>query len=702
MNIARSSSRPFNLKRYFFLLSLILMALVTLGMTLYLRHTSTEQLLQLEQKRASVLAKVIENSLWSSFYSLIEESSGDTDKLIQLSNSSPLRYAVIGLVQNTGVIKIKVYNLDGMVAFSTSAQQVGTNEADNPRFLRARNGETISELTHRESFDAIEEKLVDRDVISTYLPVYGEEGTMEGVFEIYVDATNFVQAIKEQQYWLTIGISILMLLLYLAQLLVVRRAAQILDSQAGALAATNRELDQHVEERTYELSVSNALLQEEIQERRKAEAQLERLARHDPLTGLPNRLMFSELLHAGLADTHLDGHNLTLLFIDLDHFKDVNDTLGHYIGDQLLKAVVTALLAGVRPGDTLTRFGGDEFVCILHDADDITITACANKLLGCFDEPFTIGGNKLHLSASIGICRAPQDGKDVETLVRNADIAMYQAKAAGRNRYEYYTQAMSAAVEERRWLEDHLRRAIENKSITVHFQAKIETNSGRLGGAEALVRWNDAALGLVPPGRFIPIAEETGLIVALGALVLEKTCQQIRAWLDAGFATPCVSVNVSVKQLEQDKFPERIAALLRQYDLPPSSLELEITESVIMAADDAIGMLERIHTLGVKLAIDDFGTGYSSLTYLKQLPVEVLKIDRAFIIGIGESRHDEAIIRTIISLASNLGLSTVAEGVEEENQVTFLAAAGCNLIQGYYYSTPEPAAEFSQRWLKNA
>jgi diguanylate cyclase (GGDEF)-like protein len=493
-----------------------------------------------------------------------------------------------------------------------------------------------------------------------------------------------------------------MLLLYLAQLFVVRHAARILDSQADALAETNRELDQRVAERTHALSASNAQLQDEIQERCKAEEQLERLARHDPLTGLPNRLMFSELLSTLLADSRLNGDNLTLLFIDLDHFKDVNDTLGHFIGDQLLKAVVTALSAGVRPGDTLTRFGGDEFVCILRDADDATITACANKLLGCFDEPFIIGGNRLHLSASIGICRAPQDGKDVETLVRNADIAMYRAKAAGRNRYEYYTQAMSAAVEERRWLEEHLRRAIENESLTVHFQAKIESGSGRLGGAEALARWNDAALGPVSPGRFIPIAEETGLIVALGALVLEKTCQQIRAWLDAGYAAPCVSVNVSVKQLEQDQFPERIATLLHQYDLPPSSLELEITESVIMAADDAIGMLERIHNLGVKLAIDDFGTGYSSLTYLKQLPVEVLKIDRAFIVGIGQSSHDEAIIRTIITLADNLGLATVAEGVEEENQVTFLTAAGCNLIQGYYYSHPQAAAEFSQRWLSAA
>ena len=699
MDPARRASSRFNLKRYFFLLSLILMVVATIGLTTYLRNYSASQLLLLKRSQAESLAQVFENSLWSIFQSLVEPENRDLDKLTALSRQSLRRDAVINLMQGTDVIKLKVYALDGVTVFSTDYRQVGKVDANNPGFIGAAAGKTISQQTHRNTFDAFEGELTDREVISTYAPVHNSDGKVEGVIEIYLDATPFVKWTDAQLFWLTIGISGLMLLLYLIQLLVVGRAARILDSQATELAESNRELDLRVEKRTRQLRDSNTQLQDEIHERRKVEEKLDRLAHFDLLTGLPNRLMFVEVLRASLAEAAESRRRLALLFIDLDRFKDVNDTLGHFTGDQLLKAVVTEMASCVRPSDTLARFGGDEFACILRDADDDAIATCAQKLLDCFDEPFIVDGNKLYISASIGICQAPQDGDEVETLVRNADIAMYRAKAVGRNHFQHYTQEMSDAVDERRLLDERLHKAIEDERIDVHFQAKVESGNGSLAGAEALARWNDEVLGPVSPGRFIPVAEETGLIVALGAQVLEKVCSQMRAWREAGFDVPCVSVNVSVKQLEQDDFPKRLAALLHKYDVSPSCLELEITESVIMAIDDALGILKRIRNLGVKLAIDDFGTGYSSLSYLKQLPVEVLKIDRAFIVGIGRSTHDEAIIRAVISLSESLGLTTVAEGVEEESQVAFLSSAGCNLIQGYYYDRPQPAADFCRVWL---
>jgi diguanylate cyclase (GGDEF)-like protein len=693
-----SARRPFNLVRYFFLLSFILMVMAAGALTTYLRQYSSAELIALEGSRALSLAQVFENSLWKNFRPLTE-ASGNADSLRQQAAQSGLREMVVRLMLGTDVIKLKVYALDGRTVFSTDASQVGEDKSGNGGFKAAVAGEAISELTHRNSFDAFEQKIEDRDVISTYVPVHGTNDRIEGVLEIYVDATPFVQASAAQLRWLVMTIFGLMTCLFLAQLLVVRRAGKILDTQAAQLEEANRELDRRVEERTRALGDANLQLESEIQERRSAEERLDHLAHHDPLTGLPNRLMFIERLRSSLARSARHGHRLAVLFIDLDRFKDVNDTLGHFTGDQLLVAVTTRLTACVRQGDTLARLGGDEFICILEEVEEPSAAhTTAEKLLALFRDPFSISGNELYLSASIGISFAPNDGNDVETLVRNADIAMYQAKTNGRNCSQFYTREMSVAAEERMRIENHLRQAIDAGDIEVYFQPKVDSSSGSLVGAEALARWTSATLGVVPPSRFIPVAEETGLIVALGNQVLEKTCRQMSQWRRVGFEISCVSVNLSVKQLERAGFAERLKALLIEHDLPASCLELEITESVIMSVDDAFAILDKLRHMGVGLSIDDFGTGYSSLAYLKRLPVQTLKIDRAFVLGIGASAGDEAIIRTIIGLAGSLGLSTVAEGVEEQTQVDFLHAEGCSTIQGYHYGKPVAADDFAGQW----
>ncbi len=701
MPLHRNASRPrtFNLVRHFFLLSLILMMFATGTMAAYLWRLYGDQLLKLETGRALSLVQVFENSLWPRFRPMID-APGNADALRALADQSDLRTAVIQLMEGTDVIKLKVYALDGRTVFSTDPSQVGEDKSGNSGFRAAASGQAVSDLTHRNSFDAFEGRLEKRDVISTYVPVHGAGERIEGVLELYVDATPFVSSSSRQLRWLVLVISVLMVCLYFAQLLVVRRAGGILDSQAAQLEEANRELDSRVEERTRALAESNAQLQDEIKERRGVEDRLDRLAHHDPLTGLPNRLMFIEHLRQSLSHSMRYDRSLAVLFIDLDRFKDVNDTLGHFTGDQLLKAVATRLSSRVRQSDTLARLGGDEFVCILEEvSDEAAASLIADSLLALFSTPFSIAGNDLYLSASIGISLSPRDGNDVETLVRNADIAMYQAKAAGRNRSQFYTREMSVAAEQRMGIESGLRLAIESEEIAVHFQPKVDSETGRLVGAEALARWTHVQLGEVSPVKFIPIAEDSGLIVSLGEQVLEKSCRQFVQWREAGHALPELSVNVSVKQLERAGFVERLRTILADTGMPPACLELEITESVIMAVDDVFAILDALHELGVGLAIDDFGTGYSSLAYLKRLPIQVLKIDRAFILGIGSSAGDEAIVKTIIALATSLGLSTVAEGVEAESQVRFLGEAGCRTIQGYYYCRPLPGPAFASAWL---
>ena len=480
-------------------------------------------------------------------------------------------------------------------------------------------------------------------------------------------------------------------LLFLFQLFVVRRAQGILQQQSDALEEANRELDHRVQLRTREL-------QAEVVERRNAEARLDHLAHHDPLTGLPNRLMFIESLKHSIALASRGTRQLAVLFIDLDRFKEVNDTLGHAVGDELLIAVTHRLAGHLRTSDTLARLGGDEFVCVLEDIKDASEAGrVADKLINLLSQPFNILEHELFVSASIGICLYDADGDDVDTLVRNADTAMYQAKANGRGCSYFYSPEMTTYARERNRIEGLLRRATGTDELEVHYQIKVSPD-GKPTGAEALMRWNSAELGSVAPVRFIPLAEETGIIVPLGEWILRSVCRQMVAWRNTGLAVPKVSVNLSVKQIERIDIVALVRSVLTETGLEPAALELEITESVIMNIENSLSILQNLHDLGVHLAIDDFGTGYSSLSYLKKLPINTLKIDRAFVIGIDTNSGDEAIIRTIMSLARSLQLTTVAEGVDSLQQLEFLKTLGCDEIQGYYFSTPLPADEFAARW----
>jgi diguanylate cyclase (GGDEF)-like protein/PAS domain S-box-containing protein len=433
----------------------------------------------------------------------------------------------------------------------------------------------------------------------------------------------------------------------------------------------------------------------DISERKAAERKIHHLAHHDALTGLPNRLNLQGRMEQAMAEARRHGTLIAVMMIDMDHFKDINDTLGHHVGDALLVDVAQRLLCCVRLSDVVARLGGDEFVVLVTDmASTLTAAAVAEKIVSALSAPYQVEAYRLHSTPSVGIGVFPNDGTSVDTLLRNVDTAMYHAKAAGRNNYQFFDQSMSANASERLALQGSLHHAIETRQFVLHYQPQIEVASGRLVGVEALVRWQHPERGLVPPNSFIPIAEESDLIIKLGEWILQEACWQLSHWKDQGLMLR-VSVNLSARQLRSKNLLHQVEDTLIRHDLRPGELELEITESVAMDNPDAtLRMLGQLRELGVELAIDDFGTGYSSLSHLKLMPLQRLKIDRSFVKDIESDPDDAAICAATISLAQHLGLSVVAEGVETDAQLAFLGNLGCECVQGYLFSKPLPAAEF--------
>ena len=428
--------------------------------------------------------------------------------------------------------------------------------------------------------------------------------------------------------------------------------------------------------------------------------ELHHLAHHDPLTKLPNRLLFHDRLSHALELARREGRQIAVLFVDLDRFKIVNDTLGHPIGDKLLQEVALRINGRLREQDTLARLGGDEFILLVeHLGDAQEASMVAQKLVDAFVQPFTVEVHELYLSCSVGISVFPMDGENATILVRNADMAMYRAKEQGRNNFQFYTQELTADAIERVALEAALRRALERGELLLHYQPQIDLKSGLLIGAEALIRWQHPELGLAFPERFIHLSEENGLIRPIGEWVLRNACEQMRAWRDQGFMLPCIAVNLSGHQLKKAGFVDQVRHVLRETRVEPGWLELEVTESFIMSrTDESIAMLDQLRDMGVQLAIDDFGTGYSSLSHLKRLPVQKLKIDRSFVQGVPQDSNDVAIARAVIALGKSMQLKVIAEGVETEQQQDFLRAEGCDEAQGYWYSRPVSGAEFLLTW----
>jgi diguanylate cyclase (GGDEF)-like protein len=429
----------------------------------------------------------------------------------------------------------------------------------------------------------------------------------------------------------------------------------------------------------------------------RARARAEYRAQHDPLTGLPNRTLFHDRVEVALAQARRSGTGVAVMFLDLDRFKSINDSLGHAVGNQLLHAVAKRLRETVRESDTVARMGGDEFTVLLGDikeTDDASTTA--QKLVEQFSKPFVAGGRELHTTTSIGIALYPADGDDVDTLLKHADSAMYRAKSRGRDSFEFFTPDLSVRAQARLSVESGLRHALDRKGLELHYQPQVDVCSGAIVGLEALARWPHKGVGMLMPSVFVPIAEETGLIVPLGDWAIDEACADLRRWLNAGIAPRPVAVNVSARQLSDASLVDKVGAVLERYDVPAQYLELEITESVFMRdLTSSTATLVQLRELGVKCSIDDFGTGFSGLSYLADMPIDSLKIDQSFVAHVQRVQDSAPIIEAIIGLARALQLNVVAEGVESEEQARFLAHAGCTEMQGYLFSPPRPFDEIS-------
>ncbi|MGK2953439.1 MAG: putative bifunctional diguanylate cyclase/phosphodiesterase [Thiobacillus sp.] len=433
----------------------------------------------------------------------------------------------------------------------------------------------------------------------------------------------------------------------------------------------------------------------DITERRQHEAELEHQASHDSLTGLPNRSLLRDRIDQAIVKARRDGKLVAVAFVDLDHFKLINDSLGHHVGDRLLLEVSARLSSCIRSHDSVARQGGDEFVLVLteqHDPNEILATV--SRLLEVISRPWVNEGEEYGLSCSIGISFFPQDGNDPDALLRCADAAMYKAKASGRSTYHFYTPELNQIISERLELENSLRHALERDEFRVYYQPRIEVASGRIVGAEALIRWDCPGKGIVQPDSFISIAEESGLIIPIGQWILREACRQNRAWQRAGLPPISVSVNLSPIQFRHAGLVQAVANALQQAKLEPAYLELELTESFVMHDAERINVaMQALKALGVDISVDDFGTGYSSLSYLKRFPVDRLKVDKSFVRDIDTDPDDAAIVRAIITLGHALGLKVVAEGVETAAHLEFLRQHGCDELQGYYFSRPVPATE---------
>ena len=463
------------------------------------------------------------------------------------------------------------------------------------------------------------------------------------------------------------------------------------------LKLANELLESQVVQRTVDLKSANDRLHHDLEERKRVEQSIRYMAHHDALTGLPNRSLFRDRLTHAMAQADRYHQRLAVMFLDLDRFKAINDTLGHNVGDQLLTIAAERLRSCVRDSDTVARLGGDEFTVVVEDIiEDHDAAAVAQKILDTLSQPFNLYGHEVFISVSVGITLYPSDDDNADNLLRNADSAMYRAKEFGRNNFQFYVADMNIKARERLMVESSLRRALDRNEFMLYYQPRVDLLSGRVIGAEALLRWRHPEMGLVPPSEFIPILDETGMIIPVGDWALREACRQNREWQDMGLPPIRVAVNLSVRQFMQKDLADTIIRALDAAGLSAEHLEVEITEALFLEHNQTnIITLARLKNMGIHISIDDFGTGYSSLSYLKRLPIDTLKIDQSFVRDIGDP-DNKAIASAIIAMAASLRLNVLAEGVETDEQLAFLRAQGCNEIQGFAFSHPLPAQEFER------
>ena len=648
-----------NFLRYSQVIAVAVLLAVVVALSLLYRGMVLDALVESETHANAALTRAFANATWRSHAQFVASAGAlPRQELARRPEITGLERDLRRLAEGLGVVKIKLYDLRGRTVFSTDRSQIGEDKSTNPGFRRAREGFTASEITYRDRFDAWEGAIADRNIIATYVPVRPQKGApVEAVFEVYSDVTDLVTRMQASQREIIAGV--------LAAMVVVWLVVQLI------LAQYQRRLA------------------DEERRRRAQEDWMRHQAFHDPVTNLPNRVSFTEHLGEAMRRAKRADWPLALLFVDLDLFKRVNDSLGHDAGDRLLNIAAERIRSALREADLLFRMGGDEFTVLLEDVrGPEEAGTVAQRMLEAIAEPVQLHHHEISVSASIGIAMYPRDDVIGERLVKSADTAMYRAKELGRNRYAFFSPEMNERVETQIKMEAALRRAIKNGEFVLHFQPRIQAASGRAVGVEALLRWRHPQWGLVEPARFVPILEETGLIVPVGAWVLAEACHRAKAWRAGGLPLR-VSVNISPRQFRSEGLLKAVSGALRASGLPPHLLELELTESLLVEnVEHAMDVMQKIKALGASISIDDFGTGYSSLSYLTRFPIDSLKLDKSFVRDLAASPKDAAIVDAICLLANSLGIGLVAEGVEESWQAEYLKERHCTEMQGYLFSRP--------------
>jgi diguanylate cyclase (GGDEF)-like protein len=649
-----------NLLRFSQLLALAVLITVVVALSYLYRGLLADSMLESETHANVALTRTFANAIWPSHAAFVARAGAlPRATLASREEVAALDRDLRRLSDGLSVVKVKIYDLNGLTVYSTDPRQIGEDGSAEAGFRRARDGYPSSKISFREGLDSWEGALAERHIVETYVPVHVYEAApVEAVLEVYNDVSGLVQANQRSQWTILAAVLGAMALVYLVVQLILARYQRLLGEQERERAAQ--------------------------------EERIRHQAYHDALTGLPNRASFTEHLETAMRRAKRAAWPLALLFLDLDLFKRVNDSLGHDAGDRLLRVAAERIRRAVREADLLFRMGGDEFTVLLEDVRGPEEAAMvAGRVLEAIAEPLQVQHHEISVSASIGIALYPRDDTVGERLLKSADTAMYRAKELGRNRYAFFAREMNERVESQIMIEAALRRALKHDEFVLHFQPRVSAATGRATGAEALLRWRHPEWGLVEPARFVPLLEETGMIVPVGAWVLAEACRQAKAWQAAGLPPLRVSVNLSSRQFRSETLSEAVSEALRASGLAPQHLELELTESLLVEnVEHAMGVMGRLKAIGAAISIDDFGTGYSSLGYLKRFPIDGLKIDKSFVRDIATSPKDAAIVKTISALARALGIGLVAEGVEEPWQVGFLRTQYCTEMQGYFFSRP--------------
>lgn len=661
----------FKLNRYYSITSLIGIVISIFILSSFFNKLALNTLMENQTRANTDLTHSFANAVWKEFDVFFSSSSQlSAEQLRQREEIDKLQRITRQQMQNTNIVKVKIYNLNGLTIFSTDSKQIGKNKSQNKGFLQAKSGTVASEITFRNEFYAFEDVIVDRNLISSYIPIRNSHNIIKAVFEVYSDVTPLVDHMESTQNKIIFGVLTALGILYIFLFLIVRRA--------------------------------DSIIKQQYLERQENEEKMRHQAYHDSLTNLPNRHSFSERIDEAIKRAVRHEKCGALLFLDLDRFKLINDSLGHDAGDKLLITVAKRIQGSMRDTDMVFRLSGDEFVIILEDlAKAESASNVARRTLEQMSRPIMLNDFEVIINISIGITAFPKPDATADTLLKEADIAMYQAKKTNQNHFEFYVEAMNTRANERLQLETDLQHALSNNEFILYYQTKVDAKTQKVSSLEALIRWNHPTKGILTPDHFIPLLEDIGLIYDVGSWVINSACQQAKQWINQGFPALRISVNVSAKQFHYPNLLTTVQTALLQSGLNPDYLELELTETMFVDnTEHAIDIMHQLKKLGVCLSIDDFGSGYSSLSYLKLFPVDYLKIDRAFIKDLSTNKKDAAITTTIISLANSLNLKLIAEGVENDYQLQFLQNLQCHELQGYLFSKPLPAADLNETLYK--